>query len=228
MTLDDLRALGAITLAADPRVIDDPGRRLTPDSLATLIYTSGTTGRPKGVELTHGSWVFQGASLDALGIITIDDLQYLWLPLSHSFGKVLLAFQVQIGFPTAVDGRVPELVANLATIRPTFMAGVPRIFEKIYNAANARADEGGALKRTIFAWAVGTSRRHQGVEALGTSHRTVRDHGTRVGRPARVQHGQGPDRRTDPVLRLRISRPRPRRGPLVRRRRACPSWRATG
>ena len=101
--------------------------------------------------------MFQGASLDALGIITVDDLQYLWLPLSHSFGKVLLAFQVQIGFPTAVDGRVPELVANLTTIRPTFMAGVPRIFEKIYNAANARADEGGALKRTIYAWAVGTS-----------------------------------------------------------------------
>ena len=157
VTLDHLRALGEITLAADPQVIETRVARLTPDSLATLIYTSGTTGRPKGVELTHRSWVFQGASLDALGIITIDDLQYLWLPLSHSFGKVLLAFQVQIGFPTAVDGRVPEIVANLTTIRPTFMAGVPRIFEKIYNAANARADEGGALKRTIYAWAVGTS-----------------------------------------------------------------------
>ena len=99
--------------------------------MATLIYTSGTTGQPKGVELSHGNWVFEGASLDALGIATIEDLQYLWLPLSHSFGKVLLAFGLQVGFATAVDGRLSELVPNLAVIRPTFMAGVPRIFEKI-------------------------------------------------------------------------------------------------
>ena len=157
ISIDALRALGAATLAADPRVIDARVARLTPDSLATLIYTSGTTGRPKGVELTHRSWVFQGASLDALGIITIDDLQYLWLPLSHSFGKVLLAFGVQVGFATAVDGRVPELVTNLATIRPTFMAGVPRIFEKIYTAANARAQASGTLKRRVYTWAVDTS-----------------------------------------------------------------------
>ena len=168
ITIDALRALGTATLAADPQVIDNRVADLTPDSLATLIYTSGTTGRPKGVELTHRSWVFQGASLDALGIITIDDLQYLWLPLSHSFGKVLLAFGVQVGFATAVDGRVPELVTNLATIRPTFMAGVPRIFEKIYNAANARADESGALKRTIYAWAVDTS---AGIKAARRSGR---------------------------------------------------------
>jgi hypothetical protein len=90
-------------------MIDARIAELTPDSLATLIYTSGTTGRPKGVELTHRSCVFQGAFLDALGIITIDDLHYLWLPLSHSFGKVMLAFGLQVGFPTAVDGRVPEL-----------------------------------------------------------------------------------------------------------------------
>ena len=172
ISMDSLRALGAATLAADPGVIDARVAGLTPDSLATLIYTSGTTGRPKGVELTHRSWVFQGASLDALGIITIEDLQYLWLPLSHSFGKVLLAFGVQVGFATAVDGRVPELVTNLATIRPTFMAGVPRIFEKIYTAANNRAEEGSALKRRIYGWAVHTS---AGIKASRRSgHRTGR------------------------------------------------------
>ena len=159
VTMDQLRALGEITLAAAPQVIDARVAQLSPDSLATLIYTSGTTGRPKGVELTHRSWVFQGASLDALGIITIEDLHYLWLPLSHSFGKVLLAFGLQVGFPTAVDGRVPELVGNLATIRPTFMAGVPRVFEKIYTAANSRAQDGGALERRVYAWAVDTSTR---------------------------------------------------------------------
>ncbi len=168
ISMDDLRALGAAKLDSDPHVIDARVACLTPDSLATLIYTSGTTGRPKGVELTHRSWVFEGASLDALGIITIDDLQYLWLPLSHSFGKVLLAFQMQVGFATAVDGRIAELVPNLAIIRPTFMAGVPRVFEKIYTAANGRADAGGALRRTVYAWAVETS---AGIKASSRSKR---------------------------------------------------------
>ncbi len=157
ISMNALRALGTATLTADPRVIDNRVAQLTPDSLATLIYTSGTTGQPKGVELSHGSWVFEGASLDALGIATIEDLQYLWLPLSHSFGKVLLAFGLQVGFATAVDGRLSELVPNLAVIRPTFMAGVPRIFEKIYTATNGRAQAGGAVRRRAYAWAVDTS-----------------------------------------------------------------------
>ena len=65
-------------------------------------------------------------------ILRPDDLQYLWLPLSHSFGKVLLAAQLQIGFATAVDGRVDKIVENLAIVKPTFMAGAPRIFEKVH------------------------------------------------------------------------------------------------
>jgi long-chain acyl-CoA synthetase len=177
ITLDAFRALGAAALAADPQVIDKRVAQLTPDSLATLIYTSGTTGQPKGVELTHGSWVFEGASLDALGIVTIDDVQYLWLPLSHSFGKVLLAFGVQVGFATAVDGRISELVPNLAVIRPTFMAGVPRIFEKIYTATNGSARAGGALRRRAYAWAVDTS---AGIKASRRANR-------RTGPLARVE-----------------------------------------
>ena len=89
---------------------------------------------------------------------------------------MLLAFQLQVGFATAVDGRVAELVANLATIHPTFMAGVPRVFEKIYNGGNARGDEGGALKRTNLRtgrWApsgagVKASRRSEGVAPDGS------------------------------------------------------------
>ncbi len=70
---------------------------------------------------------------------------------------MLPAFQMQVGFTTAVDGRVPELVANLATIKPTFMAGVPRIVEMIYTAANARAESSGAVARRAYAWALHTS-----------------------------------------------------------------------
>ena len=68
-----------------------------PDHLATLIYTSGTTGRPKGVELLHGGWCWEGVAQAELGLLAPDDLQYLWLPLSHSFGKTLLCGIIHVG-----------------------------------------------------------------------------------------------------------------------------------
>ena len=72
---------------AQPGSVDDAIATIGPDDLATLIYTSGTTGRPKGVRLVQDSWTYLGAAIEALDIIYPDDLQYLWLPLSHVFGK---------------------------------------------------------------------------------------------------------------------------------------------
>jgi long-chain acyl-CoA synthetase len=130
-------------------------KAIQPDDLATLIYTSGTTGRPKGVRLRHSSWTYEGAAIDALRILSVEDLQFLWLPLSHSFGKVLLTAQLQIGFPTAVDGRVDKIVENLAVIRPTFMGAAPRIFEKAYARIVTMAKAQGGAKAKIFDWASG-------------------------------------------------------------------------
>jgi long-chain acyl-CoA synthetase len=84
-------------------------------------------------------------------------VQYLWLPLSHSFGKVLLAAQLAVGFSSAVDGRIPKIVDNLPAVRPTFMAGAPRIFEKVQHRVTELA--GGGLKRRIFDWSLGVGRR---------------------------------------------------------------------
>ncbi len=152
-----LRERGVEELAKAPGLIEDRVAALTPESLATIIYTSGTTGRPKGVELTHSNWAFQGASVEALNIMHIDDVHYLWLPLAHSFGKVLIAAQYQIGLETAVDGRIDRIVTNLPVVQPTLMCGVPRIFEKIYQGANAKARAGGGPKATIFDWAFSTA-----------------------------------------------------------------------
>ena len=104
---------------------------IRPEQLATLIYTSGTTGRPKGVRLTQDCWVYEGVAVNALELLTPDDVQYLWLPLSHAFGKVLLTAQLASGSAAAVDGRVDRIIDNLAMVSPTFMAAVPRIFEKV-------------------------------------------------------------------------------------------------
>jgi long-chain acyl-CoA synthetase len=164
ITLDGLRAIGREKLAADPVCVTERAGQVTADTLATLIYTSGTTGKPKGVELTQGNWGYIGAALDGLGVLNIDDVQFLWLPLAHVFGSVLVSVHLRVGFVTAVDGRVPQLVANLPIIKPTFMAGVPRIFEKVYAGANAKfAGETGA-KAKIIPWAFGVGKRYRDAE----------------------------------------------------------------
>jgi long-chain acyl-CoA synthetase len=122
--------------------------------LATLIYTSGTTGTPKGVELLHDCWVFEAESIDRFKLIAPDDVHYLWLPLSHSFGKVLQAACIRLGTQTAIDGRVERLVDNLAIIQPTFLAAVPRVFEKVYNKVIAGAKAGGGIKYELFKRAI--------------------------------------------------------------------------
>jgi long-chain acyl-CoA synthetase len=157
MSWEQLRKAGADALTGDPGMVQARVATIQPDWLATLIYTSGTTGRPKGVELLHSNWTFQGASIEALGIMHLDDVHYLWLPLAHSFGKLLIAAQYQIGLETAVDGRIDRIVANLPVVQPTLMCGVPRIYEKIYAGANAKAKAGGGPKAKIFEWAFGTA-----------------------------------------------------------------------
>jgi long-chain acyl-CoA synthetase len=159
ITMADLEALGREADERDPSSYGQIVDRIGPQALATLIYTSGTTGRPKGVELVHDCWLYEGEAIDALRLLRPDDLQYLWLPLAHVFGKVLQAAQIRIGFPTAVDGNVERIVENLAVVRPTFVAAVPRIFEKVHNRIVATAAEGSALRRRIFQWAFRLGRR---------------------------------------------------------------------
>jgi long-chain acyl-CoA synthetase len=167
MSLSDLESLGETYLAEHPAAFDDAVAAVGPDDLATLIYTSGTTGRPKGVQLTHANWTYEGAAVDAVGILSADDVQYLWLPLSHSFGKVLLAAQTQIGFATAIDGRIDQIVENLGVIQPTFMAGVPRIFEKVYGRVVSTAEADGGPKLKIFTWAFDVGKKVSRLRSAG-------------------------------------------------------------
>ncbi len=146
--LDGLAALGEAYLAEHPGVVEETSRAIGPDALATLIYTSGTTGRPKGVRLKHRSWVYEGAAIEVQGTLDETDLQFLWLPMAHSFGKVLLSSQLACGFATAIDGRVDKIVENLGVVRPTFMGAAPRIFEKAHGRiVTMQAAEGGAKEK---------------------------------------------------------------------------------
>ncbi|MFM2437484.1 MAG: hypothetical protein RLZ55_293, partial [Actinomycetota bacterium] len=170
ITTAELHERGRKYLADQPDSVKERAAALSGDNLATLIYTSGTTGKPKGVELTHANWTYEGAAIDGVGILNEDDVQFLWLPLAHSFGKVLETAQLQIGFATAVDGRVPKIVENLPIVQPTFMAGVPRIFEKVYAGAIKNGTSAGGAKAKIFDWAFTVGKREAAKKNAGQSH----------------------------------------------------------
>nr|WP_209310661.1 long-chain fatty acid--CoA ligase [Streptomyces spiramenti] len=160
LSLEDLLGRGRRHLADHPASVRDSVASLAPDQLATLIYTSGTTGRPKGVRLRHDAWSYMGHAIDGVHLLRADDIQYLWLPLAHVFGKALLAGQLKVGHVAAVDGRVDKIVENLPVVRPTYMAAVPRIFEKVYNGAANKAKDAGGAKYKIFLWAAGVAKEY--------------------------------------------------------------------
>ena len=152
MTDDVLSVLQSAGAHIGDEEIDRRRNSLVPDTLATLIYTSGTTGKPKGVGLTHGNFlaecgnVVQGASDLFLkpGGSTL-----LFLPVAHVFGRMVQIGAISAGLHLAhCSDPVGRLPMDLASFKPTFVLAVPRIFEKIYNGAEARAEAAG--KGNIF------------------------------------------------------------------------------
>ncbi|MFJ2057474.1 AMP-dependent synthetase/ligase [Streptomyces sp. NPDC087908] len=160
LTLAELEARGRAYLEKHPEAVKERVAAITATQLATVIYTSGTTGRPKGVRLPHDNWSYMAKAIAATGLVTQADVQYLWLPLAHVFGKVLTSGQIEVGHVTAVDGRVDKIIENLPVVQPTYMAAVPRIFEKVYNGVAAKARAAGGAKYKIFQWAAGVSREY--------------------------------------------------------------------
>ncbi|MFI7587108.1 AMP-dependent synthetase/ligase [Spongisporangium articulatum] len=149
-----LRERGRAHLDSDPQAVVRATEAVRGDQLATLIYTSGTTGRPKGVRLSHSSWVYEAVAQQSVGLVEQSDLGYLWLPMAHSFGKTLLAAQIASGHAAAVDGDVTHIVTNLPVLRPTTMAAAPRVYEKVHAGVYAAVRAEGGAKQRIFEWAV--------------------------------------------------------------------------
>ncbi|GAA1968458.1 long-chain fatty acid--CoA ligase [Nocardioides panacihumi] len=167
ITLAHLEEIGEVFLAEHNGLIEQVAKGIAPDQLATLVYTSGTTGRPKGVRLLHRSWVYEGSAIKAQDILHEDDLQFLWLPMSHVFGKVLLSTQLAIGFPTAIDGRVDKIVDNLGIVRPTFMGAAPRIFEKAHSRIVTMVESEGGARKKLFDRAFAVGKRYDALVAAG-------------------------------------------------------------
>ncbi len=146
--LDKLRAAGE-NVSEEQRAQQEAPRKKT--DIATIIYTSGTTGKPKGCELTHANFVdlSDNAAAAVPGVITPDASTILFLPLAHVFARFIALMAVGGGARTGHTSDLKNLLPALDSFKPTFLLVVPRVFEKVFNGAQQKAEDGG--KGKIFA-----------------------------------------------------------------------------
>jgi long-chain acyl-CoA synthetase len=141
----DLAALVTSGAGVDRADIDTRRRTAKADDVATIIYTSGTTGRPKGCVLTHRNLRTEIAS----AVVALPKIfkgggsTLLFLPLAHSFARLIQIAVVEARLRTGHSADVKNLVADLQGYQPTFLLAVPRVFEKVYNNARQRAQADG-------------------------------------------------------------------------------------
>ena len=152
--LDDLVTAGADT---DEKAVLDRLADVAPDDLATIIYTSGTTGRPKGCELTHRNFVDLTNNTNAIfgDLLHTDASTLLFLPLAHVFARFIEVLCVGTRVTMGHTADIKALVEDLGEFQPTFILSVPRVFEKVYNSAEQKAESEGRGK--IFRAAADTA-----------------------------------------------------------------------
>lgn len=129
-----------------------------PDDVATILYTSGTTGRPKGVVLTHEAAFTEVSEAFPYCGARPQDTGLTFLPYAHILGRIEHWGHTYIGYTLAFAESIEKVRSNLTEIRPTLMVSVPRIFEKVYAAIQAKLD-GNTAKRKMTKWALGVGMR---------------------------------------------------------------------
>ncbi|YCK40576.1 AMP-dependent synthetase/ligase [Actinomadura sp. ATCC 39365] len=149
--------------------VDERRKKVVASDLATIVYTSGTTGRPKGCRITHDNLLFTALNvlrgpLDRL-FSSKDPAALLFLPLAHIFARMIQVVLVEAGAIMAHTPNMKNVAPDLQDFKPTFLLGVPRVFEKVYNGAEQKAAAGG--KGKIFARAVDVAVAWSKAEASG-------------------------------------------------------------
>ena len=166
VSLDDVTPAGARALTltdvlearAPEEILAERAAALTPESLAAVYYTSGTSGEPKGVMLTHDNIVFETAALYECMPVGPSDEQLLFLPLAHIVAKLTMMLQLRAGYVTSFAQAVETAAEDCASVRPTFVAGVPRVFEKIQELIERTPKDRGDVQQRVFDWALGVGR----------------------------------------------------------------------
>ncbi|HZY10983.1 MAG TPA: long-chain fatty acid--CoA ligase, partial [Bacteroidota bacterium] len=169
LTFNQVVSMGENNLSTYAGLLEDELRKTKPEDLLTLIYTSGTTGDPKGVMLTHSNMVSNiKAALECVPFGD-QDLLLSFLPLSHSFERMAGYYTaIASGATVAYAESVETVRDNLLEVRPTVMAAVPRLFERIYMRVQKQIEAMPPLRRKIFDWAIETGKTYARARRTGT------------------------------------------------------------
>lgn len=157
--------------------IHERAKSVTPEDLSTLIYTSGTTGKPKGAMLTHRNIVSNAKAAHQMIYIDENDRVLSFLPLCHSFERTagyyaMMAGGAEIYYAESVD----TVAKNMPEAHPTIVLSVPRLFEKIYNLVAKSVEEGTAVKKKIFSWALNVGQKYsEGARGLVSLQKSLAD-----------------------------------------------------
>ena len=165
ISFDDLIARGSERKESE---WEERWRSVTPEDICTFIYTSGTTGPPKGCVISHGNYRSMCDMAEEQSVLEPGRTTYLYLPLAHSFALLIQLLSFDVGGVMAYWERDPlKILPNLAEVKPHYFPSVPRIFEKIYTAATAKAEKSGGIQKRIFWWAIGVGTKVREVERRG-------------------------------------------------------------
>ncbi len=140
------------------RLVDEAGRAIRPDDLASLVYTSGTTGLPKGAMISHGNLVFVSWTAGQMLYVEPQFVTLLFLPLAHVFARLIVYVNMRAGSTIAFAEDLTKVVENMREIRPHSVPSAPRIYEKIHERVIVGVREAGGLKQKLFEWALGVGR----------------------------------------------------------------------
>ncbi len=158
VSVDDLAALrarGREHAASDPAAVERAGAAVGEDDLFTVIYTSGTTGSPKGCVITHRNYYAMTSIIDELEqLLVAGDEIMLYLPLAHTFGRLMHLAGPYVGATVAFCPDPARLLEALGAVRPTVLPSVPRVYEKVHAAVMEKLATATGLERAISSWAL--------------------------------------------------------------------------